>query len=278
MTQRSPRSAPRHRASRVGARAATEPHGVLVAPAPSLTVRQVFTQFWPLTRPYRLRLAVCLLFAAAGPAVAAAGIWIFKILVDEVLTPRDFALFPAVAAAYVGIAVVGGLLSFVDDYLCTWMGERFVLDLRTELFAHMQRMSLGFFERRQLGDLVARLSGDVNAIEQLVLSGVVKVVAHGVKILIFGGLLLHLDWQLALASVVAAPVFVLVSRWFATRIKAASREKRRRTGAISAVAEESLGNAALVQAYDRQHSEIGPHLPPHAHTVHPVHPVGRSHV
>jgi ABC-type multidrug transport system fused ATPase/permease subunit len=252
------RSTPRHRAPRGrAARAAllAESRASLVAAAPQLTVRQVFARFWPLTGPFRLRLAVCLLFVAVGPAMDAGGIWIFKILVDDVLTPRDFRLFPAVAAAYVGIALVGGMLSFVDDYLCTWVGERFVLNLRTELFGHLHTMSLGFFERRQLGDLMSRLSSDVNAIEQLVLSGVMQVIAHSVKILIFGGLLFFLNWKLAASSLVAAPLFALASRYFSTRIKAASREKRRRTGTISAVAEESLSNAALVQAYDRQAAE-----------------------
>ena len=249
---------PRHRAPRGrAARAAlyAESRGSLVAAAPALSVRQVFARFWPLTKPFRLRLAVCLLFVAIGPAMEAAGIWIFKILIDDVLTPRDFTLFPLVAAAYVALAVAGGLLSFVDDYLCTWVGERFVLNLRTSLFAHLHRMSLGFFERRQLGDLMSRISSDVNAIEQLVLSGVMQVIAHSVKILIFGGLLFFLNWKLALASLIAAPLFALASKYFSTRIKAASREKRRRTGTISAVAEESLSNAALVQAYDRQASE-----------------------
>ncbi len=232
-----------------------ESRSSLVDAAPALPVRQVFTRFWPLTRPFRLRLAVCLVFVGVGPAMDAAGIWIFKILVDDVLTPRDFSLFPLVAAAYIGIAVAGGLLSFVDDYLCTWVGERFVLSLRTSLFAHLHRMSLGFFERRQLGDLMSRISSDVNAIEQLVLSGVMQVIAHSVKILIFGGLLFYLNWKLTLASLIAAPLFALASRYFSTRIKAASREKRRRTGTIAAVAEESLSNAALVQAYDRQASE-----------------------
>ena len=194
-----------------------ESRSSLVDAAPALSVRQVFARFWPLTRPFRLRLAVCLVFVGVGPAMDAAGIWIFKILGDDVLTPRDFSLFPLVAAAYVGIAVAGGLLSFVDDYLCTWVGERFVLSLRTNLFAHLHRMSLGFFERRQLGDLMSRLSSDVNAIEQLVLSGVMQVIAHGVKILIFGGLLFYLNWKLALASLIAAPLFALASRFFSTR-------------------------------------------------------------
>jgi ATP-binding cassette, subfamily B, bacterial len=258
MTLTSPRRIPRHRAPRGRARTAAllaESQSSLVTAAPQLGVRQVFARFWPLTKPFRLRLAVCLMFVAVGPAMDALGIWIFKILVDDVLTPRDFALFPMIAAAYIGIAVLGGLLSFVDDYLCTWVGERFVLNLRTTLFGHLHRMSLGFFERRQLGDLMSRLAGDVNAIEQLVLSGVMQLVAHSVKILIFGGLLFYLNWKLAIASLIAAPLFAVVSRQFSKRIKAASREKRRRTGTISAVAEESLSNAALVQAYDRQDAE-----------------------
>jgi ABC-type multidrug transport system fused ATPase/permease subunit len=102
---------------------------------------------------------------------------------------------------------------------------------------------------------MSRLSSDVNAIEQLVLSGVMQVVAQSVKILLFGGLLFYLNWKLALAALIAAPLFALASRYFSTRIKTASREKRRRTGTISAVAEESLSNAALVQAYDRQVAE-----------------------
>jgi ATP-binding cassette, subfamily B, bacterial len=258
MTPRRSPSTARHRAPRgqTGPAAlADESRTSLVDAAPQLSIRQVFARFWPLTRPFRLRLTACLVFVAIGPMIDAAGIWVFKILIDEVLTPHDFALFPLVAAAYIGIAVLGGLLSFVDDYLCTWVGERFVLTLRSTLFGHLHRMSLGFFERRQLGDLMSRLAGDVNAIEQLVLSGVMQVVAHGIKVLIFGGLLFYLNWKLALASLIAAPLFALASRYFSTRIKAASREKRRRTGTISAVAEESLSNAALVQAYDRQASK-----------------------
>src|SRR5215212_7324166 len=258
MTPRRSPSTARHRAPRgqTGPAAlADESRTSLVDAAPQLSVRQVFARFCPLTRPFRLRLTACLVFVAIGPVIDAAGIWVFKILIDDVLTPHDFSLFPLVAAAYIGIAVLGGLLSFVDDYLCTWVGERFVLTLRTTLFGHLHRMSLGFFERRQLGDLMSRLAGDVNAIEQLVLSGVMQVIAHSVKILIFGGLLFFLNWKLALASLIAAPLFALASRYFSTRIKAASREKRRRTGTIAAVAEESLSNAALVQAYDRQVSE-----------------------
>ena len=126
MTPRRSPSTARHRARRGHAArtgVADESRTSLVGAAPQLTVRQVFTRFWPLTRPFRLRLGACLVFVAVGPVVDAAGIWVFKILINDVLTPHDFSLFPLVAAAYIGIAVIGGLLSFVDDYLCTWSGS-----------------------------------------------------------------------------------------------------------------------------------------------------------
>ena len=134
------------------------------------------------------------------------------------------------AAAYVGFAVVGGLLSFVDDYLCTWVGERFVLNLRTSLFAHLHRMSLGFFERRQLGDLMSRLTSDVNAIEQLVLSGVMQADRAQRQDPVFGGLLFVLNWRLAPASLVAAPLF----RWHRATSPAASRPPRARSAGAPA--------------------------------------------
>ncbi|MCF7550222.1 ABC transporter ATP-binding protein [Pseudonocardia sp. WMMC193] len=222
---------------------------------PALPVRTVLAHFRPFIKPYRGRLAICLALIAVGPVLDAANLWLFKVLVDDVLAPRNFELFGTVAALFVGVMVVGGILSFADDYLCTWVGERFVLDLRDRLFAHMHRMSPGFFERRPVGDLLARLSGDVNAIESLVVSGLMQLVSFGTRLLVYGGLLFFLNWQLALVSLVSVPAFALASRWFSRRLKAAARETSRRGGQIGAVAEESLGNAALVHAYNRQPAE-----------------------
>jgi ABC-type multidrug transport system fused ATPase/permease subunit len=120
----------------------------------------------------------------------------------------------------------------------------------------MQGLSLGFFERRRIGDLLARLTGDVSAIEGLVLSGVADALSYALNILFFGAALFYLQWDLALVSLVVAPFFWLVSRRFSRLIRRASREKRRRSGSISAVAEESLGNVQVVQAYNRQDSEV----------------------
>ena len=102
---------------------------------------------------------------------------------------------------------------------------------------------------------MSRLGGDVSEIETLVLTGVNMALTYAFQILFFTGMLFYLDWRLALAAFVAAPGFLLIARVLSRRIQASARELRRRSGSIGAVAEESLSNLALVQAYDRQADE-----------------------
>ena len=227
----------------------------LVELAPAVPLRAIFRRFWPHTRDFRGRMVLSLLLTGAVPAISTASIYLYKVLVDDVLTPHDFRLFPMIAALYLVLTVAEGVVSWIDEVLTAWVGERFVLNLRVELFAHLQRLSLGFFERRQLGDIMSRLGGDVSEIETLVLTGVNMALTYAFQILLFTGMLFYLDWRLALAAFVAAPGFLLVARVLSRRIQTSARELRRRSGSISAVAEESLSNLALVQAYDRQTDE-----------------------
>jgi ABC-type multidrug transport system fused ATPase/permease subunit len=196
-----------------------------------------------------------LVLIIVGPVVDAGAILLFKVLVDDVLAPRDFGAFPMVAAAFVGVTLLVGLLGFVGQYLGAWIAENFLHRMRTRVFAHLHTLSVSFFDRRRLGDILSRLTGDVAAIEGVVLSGVIGIIANLMKIVVFTGVLFYLNWRLALASLIAVPVFWAAARIFARRIKGASREVRARAGSITVVAEESLGNATLIQAYGRQDAE-----------------------
>jgi ATP-binding cassette, subfamily B, bacterial len=227
----------------------------LVEAAPTVGLRTVFRAFWPDTRQFRGRLFASLAMVAIPPLLAATSIWMLKILIDDVLAPRDMALFGTVAGAFVGLTALEGLISFFDEYLNAWVAERFVLVLRSRVFDHLQTLSLTFFEERQLGDILSRLTGDVGAIEQLMLSGLNQALTYLFQFIFFAGALFFLDWRLALAALVATPGFLLLARFFSRRIKNASRERRRRSGSITAVAEESLHNIALVQAYNQQSRE-----------------------
>lgn len=228
----------------------------LVAAPPPVPMRAIFRRFWPYIRPHRAALGILLASVALTPVVDAATVWVYKVLVDRVLVARDFGLFPRILLAYFLLAILSGVVSFGDRYFSTFLAERFLVTLRVALFRHLHSLSPHFFARRRLGDLLSRLTGDMATLEELVVSGIVDALSLAARILVFAGVLLYLDWRLALVAFLAAPPFWLVTRHFAGLLKRNSRERQRRSGSIGAVAEESLANAAVVQAYNRQDREV----------------------
>src|SRR5439155_25770783 len=97
-------------------------------------------------------------------------------------------------------------MSYVQTYLTGWVGERILADLRIKLFGHLQRLSLGFFERNRAGVIISRLTNDVEALDQLVTDGVTTLVQSTLTLLGTAVLLFILDWRLALATLAVIPV------------------------------------------------------------------------
>src|SRR5918992_37670 len=228
----------------------------LVPASPALAVRELFRAFWPYARPYRRWIPVVLALIALGAAIVTVEIWLFKLVVDQVVVPGELQPLLWIGLAYLGLALVSGLASFGEDYLGTWIGERFLLDLRSDVFAHLQRLSPDFLQRRRLGDLLARLNGDVAAIESFVLAGLADALGAILRIGFFVGAMFVLQWQLAIAALLAAPLFVSLARRLVGLIKEASREKRRRSGSLTAVAEQALANQMLVRSSNREGDEL----------------------
>jgi len=228
----------------------------VVEAAPTVPLREVVRRFWPLARPYRKLFAVGIALAALLPAVEAAEIWLFKLIVDDVLVAETLGPLAVYIPLMLGLALVGAALSFGDEYAATWVGERFTLAVRTRLLSHLHALEPDALDRRRHGDVLARITGDVHAIETLLLSALAEVVQAGARIFFFAGALALLSWKLALASLFVVPVFAFAAQRFARLARRAARERRRRSGSLSAVAEESLGNAALVQSANAQEREL----------------------
>src|SRR3954468_12263112 len=119
--------------------------GEFVTSARQIPLREVVRHFWPDARPYRRWLVPLLVLVLLGSALDAALIWLYKVLVDDVLVPGDFGFFPYIAVAYLGLTVLNGLASFGDEVISDWVSERFLLGLRRRLFAHLQALPPGFF-------------------------------------------------------------------------------------------------------------------------------------
>jgi ABC-type multidrug transport system fused ATPase/permease subunit len=199
-----------------------------------------------------LRLAIVLVLAMVAPVLDTLSISLYGRLVDNVLVPRDLSMLAPIAAAYVALTLFGGLLGFGRSYLSAWITEHLLFDLRNWLFVHLQTLPLEFFERARLGDTVSRITEDIDELGEFMATGLADGVSNLLRLIFFVGALFYLDARLALISLIVAPPFWLIGRRFATRVKALAREQRARDGAVTAIVEENLGNAPLVQAYNGQ--------------------------
>ncbi|MCW2726996.1 MAG: transporter [Frankiales bacterium] len=219
-------------------------------------LRQIIRRFWPFAAPRKLWFLPVLLLAALGPAIQTAQIYLFAVLVDDVLIPRHFAAFPRIAALFVALTVVESLLSGAETVLGTWLGERFLIDLRVHVLRHLQTLSQEFFARSRMGDLLARMSGDISAIEGFLVSGTTDLVNDVLRLVFFLTALFWLQWQLALVALFVSPLFWLAARFFSTRLQTVSRERQRLSGTISSAVEQILTNLPLVQAYGQGEREL----------------------
>lgn len=218
-------------------------------------VREAFGRFWPLTRGDRKWLSVIVGCVVVAALAETAAILLFSELTDNALQAGSLSAFWGPAGAWLAVAVLGAIVGYLGNSLATWTAERFVLRLRAKVFRHVQVLPPHFFQKHRQGDLVERLTGDVEAIEEMVVSGVVGTVTAVFSTVFYAIAAFWLRWDLALVTFVLAPLFLIAARRFAGRVKGAAQDERVADGAITSVVEESLGNVVLTQAYNRRADE-----------------------
>ena len=224
----------------------------VVAAAAEMRVREVARRFWPRLRPLRWWLALGMVLLAAGPAITVVEVMLFQRLVDDVLVPADLSPLLYLGLLYVGLNVLSGVVDGADDYLSTWISQRFLVGLRRDSFDHVLSLPAVTADRRRLGDVLTRLTSDIGAVESFMVGQLSVGVGAVLQLVFYAGALIWMDWLLALASMIVIPMFWWVSTRFAEFTRDLSRERRRRGGSLSSITEETLSNAALVQTYGRE--------------------------
>ncbi|MFD9324356.1 ABC transporter ATP-binding protein [Streptomyces sp. NPDC060065] len=225
------------------------------AAAPQLTMRQAFSRFWPLTKDDQRWLVLICGCVVVAALCETAAILLFGELTDHALQKGSLSAFWAPAGQWLAVALLGAAVGYAGNSAAVWTAERFVMRLRARVFGHVQDLPPDFFQRHRQGDLVERLTGDVESIEEMVVSGVVGIVSAIFNVVLFSAAALWLRWDLALATFTLAPVLWLTARKFSAPIKSVAREERVADGAITSVVEEALGNVVLTQAYNRKNAE-----------------------
>jgi len=205
-----------------------------------------------LTAPYRLRTTLAILSLLAATAASLAPPYLSKLAIDHGVLHGDLQQLWWIVALFVaaGLATIG--TSAAQTYFTGWTGERILADLRNMLFRHLQRLSLGFYERNRAGVIISRLTNDVEALDQLVTDGVTSLVQNTLTLLGSAIILFFLDWRLALATLTVMPALTIATALFRKFSARAYREVRERLGLVTATLAEDIAGMRMVQAFNRE--------------------------
>ncbi|HEV8251182.1 MAG TPA: ABC transporter ATP-binding protein [Gaiellaceae bacterium] len=215
------------------------------------TVRRVST-LARLTAPYKLRTTLAIASLLAATLTALAPPYLAKLALDEGIRKDDFRLLVLVVIAFLVAGVLNLAASAAQTYFTGWTGERILADLRNKLFRHLQRLSLGFFERNRAGVIISRLTNDVEALDQLVTDGVTTLFQSTLILAGSAVILFVLDWRLALATLTVTPLMFAATTAFRIYSSRAYRSVRERLGLVTATLAEDIAGIRVVQSFTRE--------------------------
>jgi ATP-binding cassette subfamily B protein len=221
--------------------------------------RDVLRRILTFARPYRGLITIFLVLVAIDAAIGAATPLLYRQIIDHGIAQGRTGLVLGLAGVVALLALATAGLTLASRWLSSRIGEGLILDLRTQVFDHVQRMPLAFFSRTQTGALVQRLNGDVLGAQQAFTSTLSNVVSNVLTVVLVIAAMLSLSWQITLISLVLLPVFVLPVRAMGRRLAAVTAESYALNAEMGQTMTErfNVAGAQLVKLYGRADDETG---------------------
>jgi len=180
--------------------------------------------------------------------------WLNRFVLS-VAGPHHLAILKFAAIATLVIAVVGAACSYAESYLTTSVGQWIMHDLRLSFYAHVQRLSLSYHDNKQTGDLLSRVTSDIDSVQSFIASGVLSAVIDVLTLVGMIGVMFYVNWRFTLIALSVAPPLFVVVYTYTRRIKKASREVRKKEGQIVSTIQEVLTSIRVVKAFAREDYE-----------------------
>ena len=226
-----------------------------------------------LLKPHIAALSLGFLAIAGESAANLLQPWPLKIVLDDVLRGHEshawamrlvhgavgidkMAILKFACAAVLAIAVLDAICTFGEKYLTTSVAQWVSYDLRLAIYAHIQRLSLAFHDQKRTGDLISRVTDDIDAIQSFVMNGLLGVLINAMTLLGMIGAMFYLNWQFTLIALSVTPILFAMVYIYTRKIKKASREVRKKESEITSVVEEVLSSIRVVKAFAREDFEV----------------------
>jgi ABC-type multidrug transport system fused ATPase/permease subunit len=205
-----------------------------------------------LLRPYRGRVALLLVCLPVATGAALAPPYLLGRAIDDGVRAGSTRVLAVIVALFVVSAVVNWGASYAQTYLVNWVGQRALQDLRSRIFAHLQRLSIDFYSRNRAGVLISRMTNDVQALDQLVTDGVQTLFASTLTLLGTAAILLVLDAELALVTFLVFPILLIGSIVFRLASAEAYRLTREKVAWVTAYLQETLSGVRVVRSFGQE--------------------------
>jgi len=207
-------------------------------------------------KPYVPRLVValvCMIFAAATNVVVP---WLIKDVIDKVLAQRDVFTLNLIVIGILVLFFFRGIFFYGQTYLMNYVGQRVVIDIREHLYRHLQRLSLGYYDRHKTGFIMSNLTNDVGALQTAIIDNMVSLVSEGVMLV--GSLIsmLVLDWKLTLLTLVIIPLVLITTDIFGRRLRSAGHVVQGRIADITSLLQEAISGIRIIRSFNRENYEI----------------------
>ena len=204
-------------------------------------------------QPYRARVLIAIVVLLGAAFIEIAGPMLTKLALDRAIPQHDLHLLLQFAGLYLLSMIAAFVFEATQTLLTTQLGQSVMYDLRRELFEHLQKLPLPFYDRNPVGRLITRVTSDVEVLNDLFSSGVVTVFGDVFTLAVIAGVMLFVDWRLALVTFAVMPIVVISAGVFRTRIRDAYRDIRVRLARINAFLQEHISGMSIVQLFGREH-------------------------
>jgi ATP-binding cassette subfamily B multidrug efflux pump len=203
-------------------------------------------------RPYRWLTAAAITLLMSQSILALIGPRLTEHALDVAVPRHDLGLLTLLAGLYLATLVADFVVEYGGTLLTTYIGQRVMYDLRMEIFGHLQRLSIGYFDRHPVGRLMTRVTSDVETLNELFSSGVVTIFGDAFTLVAIMGMMLVIDWRLALVTFAVIPLVWLTARIFRRRVREAFSDIRVRLARLNAFLQERLSGMRVVQLFGRE--------------------------
>jgi subfamily B ATP-binding cassette protein MsbA len=216
----------------------------------------VLKRLFLLLTPYWKTLLVSAILVAGRAGMELVPPLFQRAIIDDVIGTRDLSRLGWLLAGLVAVYLLQQLVNAGDMFLRHALGEKFILDLRVRLYGYLQQLSLSFFERTSTGELMSRVTNDVNALESFVTHGSALAAVDLLRLVGGAVILVILDARLALLVLLPVPILAVAMRYFNQRIRPIYRRVRARLGDINARLQDSLSGIRVIQAFGQEEREL----------------------